>query len=195
MTNPNIALLAFWELPDSERHTAFAHLRSLDRPQFFPLPKMPLVRKQHPGFHALVRHADVSEASRNAAVFSSEPTANSFIDFPPWLARYFGSMINMDDPRHAQIRRVVSRAFSPKILARTEENVRRRAVRIVDDLLADGPYDFVAQVAARTSLVMAGRATRSRLTLSSSRTSRLTPMYSGSVWPRMTLVRARIIAW
>ena len=31
---------------------------------------------------------------------------------------YFGSMINMDDPRHARLRRIVSGAFSPRLIAK-----------------------------------------------------------------------------
>jgi len=70
------------------------------------------------GIYAVVRHADVIEASRNPKLFSSEPAANMVIDMPPWLAPYFDSMINMDDPRHSTIRKVVARAFSPKLLAK-----------------------------------------------------------------------------
>jgi cytochrome P450 len=62
----------------------------------------------------------------------------------------FGTpMVNMDDPRHARLRRIVSRAFSPKMLARVEADIQVTAARIVDDVLAAGPGDFVAQVAAR----------------------------------------------
>ena len=53
-------------------------------------------------------------------------------------------MINMDDPRHARLRRIVSRAFSPRMVTRFEEDVQQAAAAIVDDLLATGPCDFVA---------------------------------------------------
>jgi cytochrome P450 len=43
----------------------------------------------------------------------------------------------------------VSRAFTPKMLAKTEDDVRRRAARIVDELVASGPGDFVEKVAVR----------------------------------------------
>ena len=61
-------------------------------------------------------------------------------------------MINMDDPRHARLRRIVSRAFSPRMIAKFEDDVRRAAATIVDDLLAAGPCDFVPHVAARLPL-------------------------------------------
>src|SRR6202035_158956 len=62
------------------------------------------------------------------------------------------SMINMDDPRHARLRRIVSRAFTPRMLRKFEEDVQRAATVIVDDLLAAGPCDFVAHVSARLPL-------------------------------------------
>jgi cytochrome P450 len=58
----------------------------------------------------------------------------------------------MDDPRHARLRRIVSRAFSPRLIAKFEDDVRRAAVTIVDDLLAGGPCDFVQDVGARLPL-------------------------------------------
>ncbi len=61
-------------------------------------------------------------------------------------------MINMDDPRHARLRRIVSRAFTPKMIRRFEENVQLAAAGIVDDLLATGPCDFVQHVSARLPL-------------------------------------------
>ena len=58
-------------------------------------------------------------------------------------------MVNMDDPRHARLRRIVSRAFSPRLLARPAGRHRGRARAIVDDVLAAGRRDFVTEVAAR----------------------------------------------
>jgi cytochrome P450 len=57
-------------------------------------------------------------------------------------------MINMDDPRHARLRRIVSRAFSPRMVARVQDNAQQVAATIVDNLLATGPCDFVSHVAA-----------------------------------------------
>jgi cytochrome P450 len=57
-------------------------------------------------------------------------------------------MVNMDNPRHAQLRRIVSRAFSPRLLARTEDDIRAEAARIVDDVIDRQPHDFVRAVAS-----------------------------------------------
>jgi methyl-branched lipid omega-hydroxylase len=137
----------FWQRPLDERMAAFARLRALDHPAFFAEMDIPFIKSGN-GYYALVSHADVSEASRNAEVFSSEPCSNSVPDMPGWMARYFGSMINMDDPRHAKIRRVVSRAFTPKMLSKMEDDLQLAATQIVDDLIERGPCDFVTEVAA-----------------------------------------------
>jgi cytochrome P450 len=143
--------MAFWGLPLADRAGAFARLRAEEYPRFYPEPVVPFGDKG-PGFYALVRHADVVEASRHPEVFCSRKGATNIVDLPPDFNEYFGSMINMDDPRHARLRRIVSRAFSPRLIAKFEDDVRRVAAAIVDDLLAAGPCDFVPNVAARLPL-------------------------------------------
>ncbi|MEV4892232.1 cytochrome P450 [Nonomuraea sp. NPDC055795] len=144
----DLSQIPFWALPQAERMDAFRQLRGLERPVFVRENHVPFIGGG-PGYYALVRHADVTEASRNAAAFSSEPCSNSIPDMPRWLAVYFGSMINMDDPKHARLRRIVSRAFTPRILSKMEEDLARAAAEIVDDAIARGPGDFVEQIAAR----------------------------------------------
>jgi cytochrome P450 len=141
----------FWGLPLTERAAAFAVLRAQDRPMFFAEPEVPFA-EPGAGYYALVRHADVTEASRLPEVFCSSKGATSIADLPVEFNEYFGSMINMDDPRHTRMRRIVSRAFSPRMIAKFEDDVRRAATTVVDDLVAKGPCDFVPKVAARLPL-------------------------------------------
>lgn len=144
----DLADLDFWRKPLKERNEAFARLRQLEHPVFFPEKKVPFLRSGA-GFYALVRHADVVEASRNAKVFSSEPAVTN-PEPPGWVKQVFGeSMVNMDDPRHARLRRIVTRSFSPRMLQNLQSDIEAACARIVDDVVAQGPRDFVAQVAAR----------------------------------------------
>jgi methyl-branched lipid omega-hydroxylase len=147
----DLSATEFWGLPLADRAAAFALLRAQPRPRFFAEPETPFA-EQGPGYYALVRYADVVEASRHPDVFCSGKGATSIPDLPAEFNEYFGSMINIDDPRHARLRRIVSRAFSPRLIAKFEADVRRVAVSIVDELLATGPCDFVANVAARLPL-------------------------------------------
>jgi methyl-branched lipid omega-hydroxylase len=136
----------------ADRHKAFAELRELDSPPYFADPEMPFTNVEGTGYYAFVKHADVVEASRHPEIFSSARGATSLVDLPPEFNEYFGSMINMDDPRHARLRRIVSRAFTPKMIKKFEEDVQLTAVSIVDDLLAVGSCDFVQQVSAKLPL-------------------------------------------
>jgi len=153
MTTAGIDLSAteFWGLPLPERAASFAVLRARQRPQFFAEPEVSFA-ETGPGYYALVRYADIVEASKHPEVFCSRRGATGIADLPTEFNEYFGSMINMDDPRHARLRRIVSRAFTSRMIASFEDDVRRAATVIVDDLLATGPCDFVSQVAARLPL-------------------------------------------
>jgi cytochrome P450 len=134
---------AFWQRPQGERLAAFARLRSFGTPVYFP------ARGGVPGFHALVRHAHVVAASRTPEVFTSG-TGVTTPKPPRWVRAVFGdSMVNLDDPRHGHLRGIVSRAFTPRVLAKTADDVRRVATSIVDDVAARRPEDFVESVAAQ----------------------------------------------
>ncbi|WP_433324316.1 cytochrome P450 [Spirillospora sp. CA-294931] len=137
---PNLTSLDFWARPQDERDALFAELRATREPVYCPLP-------DGTGFYALTRHEQVVEASRHPEIFSSQPTAVSLVDPPPGLREYSGSMISLDDPRHARLRRIVSRAFTPRMIERFADDVRALATSIVDDLADRGPCDFVTHVA------------------------------------------------
>jgi methyl-branched lipid omega-hydroxylase len=141
----------FWALPWQERHDAFARLRAMGGPVHFEEPENPFGTDTS-GYYAFVSHADVAGASRQPELFSSARGATSIVDLPPEFNEYFGSMISMDDPRHARLRRIVSRAFTPKMIQKFEDDVQVTAASIVDDLLATGPCDFVQHVSARLPL-------------------------------------------
>jgi methyl-branched lipid omega-hydroxylase len=144
---------AFWGRPPAEREAGFALLRAQQQPVFFAEPEAPeAFGPPGAGYYALVKHADVVGASRHPGVFCSSSGATSIIDMPVEFAEYFGSMINMDDPRHARLRRIVSRAFTPRMIKKFEADVQRTAEQIADDLLERGPCDFVSEVAARLPL-------------------------------------------
>ncbi|WP_405778489.1 cytochrome P450 [Streptomyces sp. NBC_00859] len=138
----------FWQLPRGARLDAFAALRKLESPAYFT--ERPATRRRpEQGFYALVGHADVVRASRLPQVFASAPGVTT-PEPARWVRFLFGeSMVNMDAPHHTQLRRVVSRAFTPRLLAEADEDIRRVAGRVVDDMIAQRPGDFVASVASR----------------------------------------------
>jgi cytochrome P450 len=58
----------------------------------------------------------------------------------------------MDDPRHAKFRRLLTPSVSSRTLAAIEEDLRGRAVRIIDEALAKADCDFLVDVAAELPL-------------------------------------------
>ncbi|MBT2479477.1 cytochrome P450 [Streptomyces sp. ISL-94] len=135
----------FWQAPPAHRLEAFARLRALESPVFVP-------EGTGTGHWALVRHAQVQEASRLPKVFASAPGVTT-PEPPRWVRALFGdSMVNLDGPDHAQLRKIVQRAFTPRLLAAAEEDIHTVAARIVDDVLAEHPDEFVSAVASRLPL-------------------------------------------
>jgi methyl-branched lipid omega-hydroxylase len=141
----------FWTAPISERSAGFAALRERQPIPFYAEPQFGLL-PPGAGYWALTRLDDVVEASRTPAIFTSGSGATNIADMPPEFLEFFGSMINLDDPRHARLRRIVSRGFTPKRLAALTEEVQRTATNIVDDALALGECDAVRSIAARLPL-------------------------------------------
>jgi cytochrome P450 len=141
----------FWELPLAVRAGAFVTLRRERPVSFHEEPELPLLGKG-PGFWALTRHADVLEVSRKPETFSSARGGVNIIDQPEQLNEFFGSMIVMDDPRHTRLRRIVSRGFTPGMLRKTEADVDRAAVEIIDGVIDMGRCDFVTEIAAALPL-------------------------------------------
>ncbi len=140
----------FWTLPMAERHAAFATLRDQDPIRFFAEADTEFL-PAGPGYWALTKHAHVVEASRRAEDFLSGKGTN-IPDLPPEFNEFFGSMINMDDPRHARLRRLVSAGFTPRMLAKNADDVQAAATAIVDRLAETGDCDFVTTVASRLPL-------------------------------------------
>ena len=141
----------FWTAPITERAAAFAALREREPVSFFPEPELSYF-PSGPGFWALTRLDDVVAASRNPATFTSARGATNIADLPPEFLEFYGSMINMDDPRHARLRRIVSRGFTPKRLAGLTDDVVHTARTIVDDVIDAGECDAVPAISARLPL-------------------------------------------
>ena len=137
----------FWTEPMAVREAAFETLRREDPIRFFPEAETEYLAAG-PGYYALTKHADIVAASRQADLFQSGAGTN-IPDLPPEFNEFFGSMINMDDPRHARLRKLVSAGFTPRMLQRNIEDVDAAAKTIVHRLQEAGPgCDFVTACAA-----------------------------------------------
>src|SRR3954447_7028294 len=142
----------FWARPPAARHAVFDALRR-ERPfAFFAEPQMPLI-EAGPGYTAITRYADLDAISSQPALFCSGKGAVSIADLPADWNEFYGSMISMDDPRHAKIRRIVSKAFTPRMLEQLVGSVERIAADVADRARrkaedGDGSIDVVSDYAA-----------------------------------------------
>jgi methyl-branched lipid omega-hydroxylase len=148
LTDVDLGSLDFWALDDDLRDGTFATLRREAPISFWSEPVTPGF-EEGPGHWALTKFDDVFYASRHPEIFSSSPNI-TINDQPPEVAEFFGSMIVLDDPRHQRLRSIVSRAFTPKVVARIEASVRERAHRLVAAMIAshpDGKGEAVSELA------------------------------------------------
>ena len=102
------------------------------------------------GFWSVATYAETVEVLKSPEVYSSErggdrPYGGTLIQDLPVAGRVLNMM---DDPRHARIRALVSRGFTPRMIRRVEEFARTR-VRVLIDAVKDGvSFDFVHDFAA-----------------------------------------------
>lgn len=141
---------AFWSSRASERERSFAELRR-DRPVSWhqPVEGTLMVDADDPGFWAVVRHADIVDVSRSSDVFVSGQGV-MFENVPEDMLEASQSFLAMDPPRHTKIRKLVSAAFTPKQIARIEDQIKANAAAIMRELATAGSgVDFVAHCASR----------------------------------------------
>jgi cytochrome P450 len=66
-----------------------------------------------------------------------------------------GQVLNMmDDPRHSQIRKLVSSGLTPRMIGLVEDDLRARARRLLDSVEPGVPFDFVVDIAAELPMQM-----------------------------------------
>jgi cholest-4-en-3-one 26-monooxygenase len=90
---------------------------------------------------AISRHRDVLAVERDTARYSSASGSRPLIDMT-------ASMINKDDPRHQQQRRLVSRRFTPRAVRRHEDSVRAAVVELLSAAAEKGTAEVVGEIAA-----------------------------------------------
>lgn len=109
-----------------------------------------------PGFWSITKHADILAISRDPQTFISSKGISMGADpNPPRQERESTpSMITVDPPRHARLRRLVSKGFTPRMVALMEPGIRDMTHRIIDGILPRGECDFVTDVAAQLPLAV-----------------------------------------
>jgi len=108
------------------------------------------------GYWVVTKLKDVKEISRRSDVFSSqEKTAiPRYRDgtFAEQVDRGKFVLLNMDAPHHTHLRKIISRAFTPRAIEVLRADLARRAAEIAREAVASGSGDFVEQVSAELPL-------------------------------------------
>lgn len=108
------------------------------------------------GFWSIATHAETLAVLRDPVTFSSvtggdRPYGGTLLQDLPIA----GQVLNMmDDPRHAQIRRLVSSGLTPRMIRRVEDDLRRRARALLDRVEPGAEFDFLLDVAAELPMQM-----------------------------------------
>jgi cholest-4-en-3-one 26-monooxygenase len=108
------------------------------------------------GFWVVTKHKDVKEVSLRSDVFSSNaktalPRYREGAD-PESLERGKVVLLNQDAPHHTHLRKIISRAFTPRAVERLRDELNVRAQNIVKDAAAHGSGDFVEEVSCELPL-------------------------------------------
>ncbi len=108
------------------------------------------------GFWSVHRYADIMTASRDVATFSSargisfeEPTDEDM------AARR--TIIDTDPPEHTKLRKIMSGSFSQRAVAVYEHFVTGLTEHVLDEGLAEGPFDFVDAIAKQVPIRVLAR--------------------------------------
>jgi len=122
----------------ADPHAAFRWMRE----------RAPVYRCERARLWAISKHADVMRVSRNPEIFCSARgilindglRGETPMEVPP-------SIIYMDPPQHNRYRKLVSRAFTPGMVAGLEGRTRAIARESLDAIRSGETHDFVETVA------------------------------------------------
>ncbi|MGV0851006.1 cytochrome P450 [Mycolicibacterium phlei] len=137
----------FWRKPFDQRDETFARLRAADGLTWHP-PMASMFDVEEPGFWALTRRADIAYVSQHPELFTSA-RGISLNPMPADIQRFASFFLTMDPPEHTVYRRLISSAFTPRNVRLIEEQIRKNAVTIVENLVGAGEIDFVAECSAK----------------------------------------------
>ncbi|MDT5074998.1 MAG: hypothetical protein QOH82_4318 [Mycobacterium sp.] len=136
--------LQWWQERPADRAELYRRLRDAGAPVF--------VRTNRPGsarvrgFWAVGSHRDVANISRRPEEFSSGQGTQIF-DQTAEMREYRGSIIDMDDPEHMRLRKIVSRGFSPRMLSELRGLAEETTAEILEEMPRSGRCDFVSEFA------------------------------------------------
>ncbi|MGW1871546.1 cytochrome P450 [Streptomyces mauvecolor] len=112
-----------------------------------PVHWQPVNGSRMPGFWAVTKYADVVDIYRNNKEFTSE-RGNVLVTLLQGEDSASRKMLAVTDgPRHREIRNLMLKSFSPRVLEPVVAGIHRRTLELVELALEHGELDFVTDVA------------------------------------------------
>lgn len=99
------------------------------------------------GFWAVTKYDDVGQVSRDHETFTTTKGIR-LEEMAPDELEARRTMMEFDPPEHTRLRRLVSRGFTPRVIATYENAFRSLASQVLDSVLPLGEFDFVTEVAS-----------------------------------------------
>jgi cytochrome P450 len=106
-------------------------------------------RPPNHGFWAITKYQDLVRVHLDWETFSSEVGAVSIEELDPKQVEVRKSLIDMDPPRHTELRGTFNRRFTPRAVAEYEGEMRSMTGEILTAALAKGEFDFAEEVATQ----------------------------------------------
>jgi linalool 8-monooxygenase len=104
-------------------------------------------------FWSVTKADDISRISKNTDVFSSERSGVFLREGMPMPVDVLNQVIlGMDPPRHVKYRGIVQKAFTPRIVAQQEQQIRDRISRLIDAVCERGECDLVSALSVELPL-------------------------------------------
>jgi cholest-4-en-3-one 26-monooxygenase len=95
----------------------------------------------------LTKYADVEYVSKHQEIFTSAQGVR------PGTPAKIG-LIDEGEPRHSQLRRLINRGFTPRMVAKLEETFLSITTDAIDSVAAAGECDFVTSIAVPLPLML-----------------------------------------
>src|SRR5215831_14779868 len=120
-----------------------------------PLDEAPLFYAPSIGYYVLTRHADIEQVFRDPATFSAAVAQAPLVPLVPEAAEILlagghrpqPSMVSLDEPAHARLRKPAARAFSVTRIHAMIPAIEATTARLLDAVAGQDEFDLVAALA------------------------------------------------
>jgi cytochrome P450 len=120
-----------------------------------PLDEAPLFYAPSIGYYVLTRYADIEQVFRDPATFSAAAVQAPLVPLVPEAAEILlagghrpqPSMVSLDEPAHARLRKPAARAFSVTRIQAMIPAIEATTARLLDAVAGQAEFDLVAALA------------------------------------------------